>query len=200
MNTKDAPSARSETRPRLFAAYRLHPKQGPNLPSSSPAHSDQGLDHVPAEFSASAQPPTLAFISLVGPPHRAGARRPSLSGDRTHSSLRTAAPPGGLLASPRCWYIPLVTRRSHFLLTSCIALAACGQVAPPTTVEAPSGAAAMLFVEHRSAETPTATAQIGGRFVQFRGMTAEALPELVGTPRLPSATEGCVERDRKSVV
>lgn len=52
----------------------------------------------------------------------------------------------------------------------------------------------MLFVEHRSAETPTATAQIGGRFVQFRGMTAEALPELVGTPRLPSATEGCVER------
>lgn len=58
---------------------------------------------------------------------------------------------------------------------------------------------AMLFVERQVADGAGSTAHVGARFVQFSGLSPEALPDLLGTPHLPGTTVGCFEREDTAV-
>ena len=52
----------------------------------------------------------------------------------------------------------------------------------------------MLFVERHASETAGTPAHIGARFVQYAGLSAAALPDLLGTPHIPAGSTGCLER------
>ena len=88
--------------------------------------------------------------------------------------------------------------RASALLTLSIGLAACanaqnGVDLADSQVE-PLHSTAVVFVERQAGGASGDTAHIGARFVQFSGLPADALPDLLGTPHVPGANSGCAER------
>jgi hypothetical protein len=89
-------------------------------------------------------------------------------------------------------------RRAPALLTLALGITACAN----GSVIAESGdsqadaqhSSAVLFVERHAVETAGAPAHIGARFVQYTGLPAASLPDLLGTPHIPNGATGCAER------
>jgi hypothetical protein len=50
---------------------------------------------------------------------------------------------------------------------------------------------AVLFVERHAADATNGASHVGARFVQFVGIDPAALPDLLGTPIVPSGAAGC---------
>jgi hypothetical protein len=93
-------------------------------------------------------------------------------------------------------------RHAPAVFVATLGLAACATTPGGEPVDAqaePRSSSAVLFVERQVAETPGSTAHVGARFVQFAGLSPDALPDLLGTPRVPSGTIGCAERGDTAV-
>ncbi len=89
-------------------------------------------------------------------------------------------------------------RRAPALLTLALGISACanGSVLSEGGEAVADGprSSAVLFVERQAAEPTGTPAHIGARFVQYTGLSAASLPDLLGTPRVPGAVTGCAER------
>jgi hypothetical protein len=88
-------------------------------------------------------------------------------------------------------------RHAPAVLLVAFSAAACATAPGGEPLEAslePTRSSAVLFVERQAAEGPNSTAHVGARFVQFTGLAADALPDLLGIPRVPEGVVGCHER------
>ena len=92
----------------------------------------------------------------------------------------------------------LRVRRAPALLTVAAGIAACANTQNSVDIADsqvdPTHSTAVVFVERQAGGASGDTAHIGARFVQFSGLPADALPDLLGTPHVPGATTGCAER------
>lgn len=103
--------------------------------------------------------------------------------------------------APRPWrsYTPSV-RHAPALLVLAAGLAACANTPGGEAGDAQSEQQrmAVLFVERQASDSAGSTSHVGARFVQYAGIEAAVLPDLLGTPALPAAI-GCVEQGESAV-
>lgn len=118
---------------------------------------------------------------------------------RSRVRMEVHRTPLGTLPSGLAVRILRVVHRAPTLLILALAISACanGSVlseAGETQADA-LHSSAVLFVERQAAETTGTPAHIGARFVQYTGLAAASLPDLLGTPHVPlGGATGCAER------